>query len=332
MVSPSGLPAPGAHRLSVCVATYNGRSLLERMLPTLAAQSYRDFGVIVVDDASSDDTVAWLKRSWPEVRVVALEVNGGVTAAFNECLRATAGSPVVALFNNDMELAPECLGELVRALDAHPNAGSAGAKLMDANRSGVLDGAGDVFDLAGTGWRRGHGQRDDGRYDRAEPVFGACGGAAAYRREALEQVGLFDEAFHAFVEDTDWALRAQLAGWECRYVPTAVALHLGSATLGKGLTDFTRYRLVRNRIWMIVKAYPLGLAARHAHRIAYVSIAELALAIRDRRFGVWRRAVTDAVRGLPAAVQKRRRVQATRSVSVPELETALRAGSQKAIR
>ena len=91
-----------------------------------------------------------------------------------------------------MELHPDCLGELLSALREHPEAGSAGAKLINYHDRAVLDGAGDVFGWAGSGWRRGHGERDDGRYDTPQPIFGACAGAALYRRAALEAVGGFD--------------------------------------------------------------------------------------------------------------------------------------------
>ena len=308
----------------VAVATYNGRHLLETFLPSLAAQEFRDFRTVVVDDASGDDTVEWLAREWPDVEVVALERNGGVTAAFNHCLRAASGAPFVALFNNDMELDPRCLGELVRELRAHPEAGTATPKLLDFHRRDVLDGAGDLFRWAGTGWRRGHGEPDRGQYDAPEPIFGPCGGAALFRREALDAVGGFDESYFAFMEDTDWSFRAQLAGWACRYVPTAVVYHMGSATLGKGLTDFTRYQLYRNTLWLIAKNYPAAAVLRHLPRILYVQLGQLVHSARDRRLGVWWRATRDGLRGMPAALRRRRAVQATRRVSVRALEAAAR--------
>lgn len=319
-MSGARLPHPERPALAVTVANYNGRHLLEAMLPSLAAQRFRDFRVVVVDDASTDDTVAWLRREWPEVEVVALERNGGVTAAFNVCLQAAGDAELVGLFNNDIELEPDCLGHLVLAMSEHPEAGSAGAKLVDFHRRGILDGAGDAFRWTGTATRRGHGEPDDGRYDRPEPVFGACGGAAVYRRAALKDVGDFDEAFFAFSEDVDWALRAQLAGWTCRYVPGAVAFHMGSATLGKGLTDFTAYHLWRNAIWLVAKDYPALALIRHAPEIALGLATNAAAAWWDGKLGVWRRAMRDALRGLPAALRRRRAVQGRRRRSLRELE------------
>jgi len=323
-------PAPAGVPTTAAIASYNGRELLETVLPSLAAQRFRDFRTVVIDDGSSDGTVEWLARRWPDVEVVALPRNVGVTAALNVCLRAGAESELVVLLNNDLELDPDCLGELVRAMGENPNAGSAGAKLLDFYDRSVLDGAGDVLDWAGTGWRRGHGEPDDGRYDAPQAIFGLCGGAAIYRRAALEDVGEFDESFFAFVEDTDWALRAQLAGWSARYVPTAVAFHMGSATIGAGMSDFTRYHLWRNSVWLIAKDFPLAALVRRAPRILYVQAAQLYLATRAGKLGLWLRIMRDAARGLPAALQRRRDVQRRRRVSVRELERVVTADQRPA--
>lgn len=316
----SGLPSPPAPVVVLAVANYNGRHLLEVFLPSVAAQTFRDFRVVVVDDASTDDSVLWLAREWPEAQVVVQPRNGGVTAAFNACIAAAGDARFVALFNNDMELDPGCVGALVDALEASPEAGSATAKLVNYHDRALLDGAGDVLDWAGTGWRRGHGERDSGQYDEPGPVFGACAGAALYRHSAFERVGAFDERFFAFCEDVDWSLRAQLAGFSCRYVPAAVAYHMGSATLGSGMTDFTRYHLTRNSLWVVIKGFPAGVLLRHAPRVVYVLAATAARSALDRQFRVWARAWRDALRGLPGILRSRREIQRTRAVSARELE------------
>src|ERR1700730_5138981 len=157
------------------------------MLPSLAAQRFPGVRLVVVDNGSRDDSVSWLALQWPDVEVVRLPENVGVTRALNVCLDA-ARTEFVALLNNDLEMHPDCLAELVSALRAHPEAGSAGAKLLDFNERGVIDGAGDVFTWRGTGHRRGHGEPDRGQYDEPRAIFGACGGAAVYRRSALQEV------------------------------------------------------------------------------------------------------------------------------------------------
>jgi hypothetical protein len=303
----------------VAVLSYDGRKLLEVILPSLARQRFSDFEVVVVDNGSSDDTVAWLGENWPQVQVISLPENLGVTAALNVCAHAGRGE-LVALFNNDMELEPDCLGELVAALDAHPEAGWSGAKLRDFEQRELLDGAGDVFTWAATGGRRGHGQRDHGQYDAPGEIFGACGGAALYRRSVLRLVGDFDEDFFAFYEDVDWNLRAQLAGFSCRYVPSAVVYHMGSATIGRGLSDFTRYHLWRNTLWIIAKDIPTGALLRHAPQLILGQLVNLAVAVRDRKLDIWLRVWRDALKGLPRTLRKRRAVQGRRRVSVASLE------------
>jgi hypothetical protein len=308
--------------LTAVVLNFDGRHLLETVLPSLAAQSVQALPIVVVDNGSSDDSIEWLAREWPQVGVVRLAENIGVTRALNACLDA-ARTDFVALLNNDLELDPACLGELVNALLAHPEAGSAGGKLLDFSERTVIDGAGDTLTWRGNGHRRGHGVPDRGQYDEPRAIFGACGGAAVYRRSALDQVGPFDEDFYAFFEDVDWSLRAQVAGWQCRYVPTAIAYHMGSATIGRGLSDFTRYHLWRNGVWLVAKGLPLRILLRHAHQLALGQVVNLAVALRDRRLHIWLRSWRDAVRATPAVLRKRRAVQRSRRVAARELEARL---------
>jgi GT2 family glycosyltransferase len=309
-------------QLTVAVLSYDGRHLLEVILPSLVAQRFRDFEVVVVDNGSTDGTEAWLRAQWPEIELIRLPQNVGVTPALNVCAGAGRGE-LVGLFNNDLELDPDCLGELVGALRANPSAGWASTKLLNFQRRDVIDGAGDVFTWSGTAGRRGHGERDVGQYDDPCAIFGACGGAAVYRRSALQRVGPFDEDFFAYYEDVDWNLRAQLAGFDCRYVPTAIAYHMGSATTGGGATDFAQYHMWRNAIWVLAKDLPAAALARHAPRLAVHQAANLALAIKGRTVRLWLSAVIDALRGIPKMLRKRRAVQASRSIDLRALEAVV---------
>jgi GT2 family glycosyltransferase len=309
--------------LTAVVLSYDGRALLEIVLPSLAAQRIEGLRMVVVDNGSSDDTVAWLREHWPQVGVVSLPENVGVTAALNVCLDA-ADTEFVALLNNDLELDPDCLALLVEELREHPRAGSAAAKLLDFHDRGVIDGAGDRFIWQGLPSRRGHGEPDRGQYDDSRAVFGACGAVAVYRRGALDAVGRFDESFFAFYEDSDWSFRAQLAGWDCRYVPEATAYHMGSATVGAGASDFARYHLWRNGIWLIAKNYPPAALALRLPWIVAGQAFRLFDAVRERRTRIWARAMADAARGLPGVLRRRRAVQRTRTRTLRELNSIVR--------
>jgi len=241
-------------RVTAVVPSWNGRELLDMALPDLLAQT-EPVRVLVVDNGSEDGSIEHLRSRYPVVDVIALARNVGFAAAVNAGMEA-AETEFVALFNNDMEIERDCVAELVAALDADPRAGSATAKMVMLREPGVLDGAGDSLTWFGGAWRNGHGEPDDGRYDTPRAVLSACGGAALYRRAVLDDVGLFDPTFFAYLEDVDWGVRAQLAGWSCRYVPTAVVRHLGGAT-SRRVSDLETYLVHRNNVALVVRNLPL---------------------------------------------------------------------------
>jgi hypothetical protein len=306
-------------RVTAAVLTFNGRELLEVVLPSLAAQRAADFTTLVLDNGSRDGSVAWLGEHWPEIDIVALPENIGVAAALNRCVAAGSGE-YLALLNNDLELEPDCLSELVRALDERSGAAVAVAKLRDFHDRSLLDGAGDWLAWRGAALRRGQGEHDDGRYDEPQTVFSACGAMAVYRRSALAVVGPFDEQFETGLEDVDWSFRAQLLGYDCIYVPSAVAYHMGSATIGRVPSAATLRLNWRNWLWLIAKDYPAAALLRHAPEIALQQAKTLAIAARDRRLGVWWRAWREAAHGLPAVIDKRRTIQRGRKRGLRELE------------
>jgi len=307
-----------APRVSVVVLNYNGRALLEVVLPSLAAQRSRVVETIVVDDCSTDDSLAYLREAWPQLRVVpAGGRNVGVAAALNAGVRAARGE-YVALLNNDLELDAGWVGELVAALDRHPEAASVGGKLLSYDRRDVIDSVGDVFTRSATAYPRGGGEVDHGQYDEEVEIFAPTAGAALYRASALAAVGPFDESFFAYFEDVDWGLRAQLAGYRSWYVPSAVAYHMGSATTG-GDGDPRFYALKRrNTIGLLVKDVPMAFIARNIHWILGHQLLGLVYSVRPGMFGVHVRALAGALRAGPVWLRARREILGRRVVSLRE--------------
>jgi GT2 family glycosyltransferase len=316
-------------RVTATVLNFNGRELLEIILPSLAAQTYDSLEVVVVDNGSSDDSRAYLAEHWPSVTVIAIPENVGVAAALNVCARASERE-FVLLLNNDLELDDRCVEELVNVLSANPQAVVAGAKLRDYTHRELLDGTGDVYSWAGFAYRRGQGEIDHGQYDELLDVFGACGAVALYRRAAFERVGEFDERFYAVCEDVDWSFRAQLGGHQCRYVPAALAYHMGSASLGPQLSEFTLYHSWRNQIWIIAKDYPAWAFVAHAPDLLLGQLATLLVAARQRAIRVWFRAWRDALAGLPAVLGQRRTLQRQRVPNRRALEAVLESAFARA--
>lgn len=315
--------------VTVTIATYNGLHLLETVLCSLKQQTFMDFRTVVVDDASSDGTVGWLAEHWPAVEVVAHEENRGVAAALNTCFAMGEGSEFVLLLNNDVELDPACIEQLMGALRASPQAAVAQAKLLDFSRRELLDGTGDSYSWAGVPHRRGQSELDQGQYDELQDVFGACAATALYRRSALEEVGGFDEQFFALCEDIDWSFRARLAGYSCRYAPAAVAYHIGSASLGPRVSEFTLYHNWRNQLWVVAKNYPPTALVRHLPDLLMGLLASLYVAIRHRSIGVLLRSWRDALRGLPLVLRKRRAIQGARVCTPGELNAVIDSGARK---
>jgi len=311
-------------RVSVVVPSWNGRHHLEVLLPSLAAQTTSDFETVVVDNASSDGTVEWLAREWPDVRVVALPENAGFAGPVNRGIEAARGDHV-ALVNNDVELDPRFLETLLATLDAYPAAGSVAARMVVFRDRGVIDGAGDELLWSGTAHPRGRGE-PVARWDEPGEVFSASGGAALYRGDALADVGLLDEDFFAYQEDVDWGFRARLAGWSCRYEPRAIAYHVGGGTTeSKAAAHPLVYRLNRrNGVALVLKNYPARSLLRHGPLVLWAMTLALAGSVRVGMLRVHVQALAEAAGALPATLRKRRAVQASRRVQVAELERVVR--------
>ncbi len=241
-------------RVAVIVINWNGKRFLERCLGSLSAQTYRDFEVVLVDNGSTDGSVGFVGERFPQVHLMANEVNRGFAAANNQAIRATSSELIVTL-NNDTEVAPEWLAELVKAVDAQSTVGACASRMLFAHSPTIINSAGIALDRTGIAWDWRGGEPDNPREREPVEVFGACAGAALYRRSMLNEIGLFDEDFFAYLEDVDLAWRAQWAGWRALSVPTARVLHHHSATGVEG-SPFKNRLLGRNKMWLIAKNYP----------------------------------------------------------------------------
>jgi GT2 family glycosyltransferase len=249
--------------ISVIIPNWNGAAHLPTCLDSLRKQTYQEWRIIVVDNGSEDGSSELLADRYPEVQVIALPQNRGFAGAVNVGIEAS-DDPMIALLNNDTEVDSGWLAALARAMEAYPQAGSIASKILLFDRRNTFHSAGDYYRTDGIPGNRGVWQEDREQYDRDEMIFGACAGAAAYRRSMLEDIGLFDESFFAFCEDVDLAWRAQLGGYKCLYAPQAVVYHRLSAT-GGGTT--ASYFTGRNTVWVIARNYPQSLLRRNWSKV-----------------------------------------------------------------
>jgi GT2 family glycosyltransferase len=297
--------------VAVVIPNWNGRRWLPGCLAAVASQEARPAQTIVVDNGSRDDSVEYLRSEHPEVEVISLPSNTGFAHAANVGLRA-ARCPMGALVNNDVVLAPDWLERMTAALRGDDSAASAACKMLELHDQRVVYDAGDVLRRDGVCEQRGRFGPDDGRWDQPGEVFGACAGAAVYRREALLDLGGFDERYFAYLEDVDLALRLRLAGWRCRYEP-AVALHAGQGS-SERLPGGHLYLVERNTLLLVAKFFP----ARWLPLVLYRQLGWAWHALRERRL-IWQlRAALAALPLLPSAVSERGRLRRVAAVAIEE--------------
>ncbi len=303
--------------VDVVVPLWNSERWLDGCLAGLAAQTLTPSSVIFVDDASTDGTRGRLEELLPSARTVLLEAHGGFARAANAGIRAT-DAPLVALLNVDTEARPEWLEELVEhLLAAGDRVGSAASQMLHLEAPELVDNAGDVFSRYGSARKRGHGEPAD-RWSQPGQVLSASAGAALYRRRMLDVVGLFDETFESYLEDVDLGLRAQLAGYDCVYVPTARVLHHGG---GSGLPRPRYVRLMTaNRVATVLKNLPGSLLLRHFLSLAW---GQAYFLVAYRRPLSSLAGYLDLVRRLPAILRERRRIQQKRQGSTARVARLL---------
>jgi GT2 family glycosyltransferase len=314
-------------RVDIVIPTYNGYKHVDHCLTALKQQTYLDYRVIVVDDASTDGTPQRLRDAWPEVEQLSMPRNVGLVTAVNAAL-ACGSSEYVALLNNDTEPEPGWLAALVDALERHPDAAAVASKLLLFDRRDHFHAAGDTYSHSGLPGNRGVWKRDTGQFEREEEVFGACAGAALYRRAALEAVARIDGAvldptFFMYCEDVDLSWRLRLLGYAIIYAPDAVVYHRLSATGGGPLAS---YFVARNTVNVMLKDLPGRLLWRNMPNIIGYQTRDVWRTLPHLRESAARariRGLFAAVRTAPVMLAKRRRIQRSRTVSLEDIERLL---------
>ena len=269
---------------AIVIPNWNGAHHLPECLDSLAGQTLDATEVVVVDNGSRDDSVELLEDRYPWVQVIRHAENLGFSAAVNRGIQATT-TEFIALLNNDTRVEPDWLERLVNAMQRWPQASFAACKMLRYDPPHRIDSAGDRFSLlAGAGVNLGAGEPRNARSQLAW-TFGACAGAAIYRRALFDDIGRFDEDFFLVFEDVDLDLRAQVAGHRCLYVPDAIVYHKRGASTDNASME-VRSRTWRNAIWVAGKNLPPLLLAAWllAFAVRVMRLAGLAALAR-----AWRR-------------------------------------------
>jgi GT2 family glycosyltransferase len=251
--------------LLILIVSWNTRDLLRDCLRSLQPEAHPEWDVLVVDNASTDDSVAMVRREFPTVRLIENERNAGYARANNQGLRAST-APYALLLNSDTRATPVAIQGLIAFMEAHPEAGAVSPRLLRADGTAqpfAFGGDPTLSDLLRRAALRVTAGRSlhDWATERTQSVDWISGACLLARRTAIEQVGLLDEDFFMYFEDNDWCLRLRRAGWKTYYDPAQAIVHLGGQSLARNPQAQTAYET----------------SLRHFYRKHYGAAAELVL-------------------------------------------------------
>ena len=301
----------------VSIVSFNGKAFLQRCLDSVLSQTYQPLEVCLLDNASEDGTVDFVSKNFPTVKLISSGVNLGFGGGHNIIIRQSRSTFVLVL-NQDAFLSPTFLEELLTALKDRPKVGIAGGKLYSLRKDEPNTAAGEVIDMT---WldiekkRRqvcyAHSQPDKGQTTVPTLAFAMDGAAMLLRRTMLEEIQIdgeyYDEDFFAGKEDLDISWRAQLYGWKCLYVPSAIGHHFRTFTpkdRRSEISDVLRAGSVRNRYLLMLKNDLLKHFVRHFPHIAIYDLKILAYILLYERSTL--EGYVQALRLVPRALRKRR--------------------------
>jgi len=300
------------NKVSIIIVNWNGQKFLQHCLDSLSRQTYADREIILVDNGSTDGSVRCVKEGFPDVKIIELRENTGFTGGNAKGLDLADGE-FVALVNNDTHAEDQWLENLIQPMLEDSTLGICASKLLFGDGR-MINSAGDGLTTAAVGLNRGLG-KDGARFSDPEFVFGACGAAVLYRRRMLDEIGFLDDDFFLYDEDTDLNFRAQLAGWKCAYVPTAIVYHKSNATSGR-LSNLHVYYHSRNLEFVWLKNMPSSLMLRCAHHKLIQELGSFFyLCIRHGKWMAFFRAKKDALKMFPLMWRKRKEIQSMKRVS-----------------
>jgi GT2 family glycosyltransferase len=312
--------SPRTADVSVIVVNYNGRHWLERCLTAARAQLSDRDELILVDNASTDGSIALVRERFPEVRLLAQDRNLGFAGGNNAGARIAKGR-YLALLNNDAVPQPGWLDALTAPFERDPLVALTTSRIVYLHDPAVIDSAGDGYLRAGGAFKRFHG----GPFalgNRSGEVFGACGAACMIRRDIFSELGGFDEDFFMVYEDVDLSYRARVRGHRCMYVADAIVHHAGSGTLGRGSAAAVFFGQ-RNLEWTYLKSTPWTLLLRSLPSHALYDTAALLAYMSHGLLGPYLKGKVAALKGLPGLLRKRSIVQRGRTATAGDLRHAM---------
>lgn len=313
--------------IDIIIPNFNGIKELEICYASLAKQTYRNFRVILVDNGSSDGSVEFTKSKFPGGQVIMLDRNYGFAKAINAGIRFALTLDTckyILLLNNDVEIKEDFLAKGIETFEKVSDASTIAVKMLNFYKRDIIDDCGNfIKSNGGSPLSRGVGERDEGQYDKKEYIFGACAGAAFYRKELFNKIGLFDEDYFAYLEDLDLSFRLQLRGYKCYYNPEIVCYHKRGET-SRMKEGMNVYYSEKNLVALRLKNYPISVYLKYSPFFLAARLVRYYKFIKLHPPVIFRSAFKGYIKGfteIPKSLRKRRKIQKSRTVSTKYIES-----------
>ena len=254
---------PSLKRTAVVILNYNGKGFLSKFLPGVIQHSSNDADIYVADNASTDDSVSFLKENFPGVKIILNNTNGGFAKGYNDCLQQIKAEYYI-LLNSDIEVTPKWINPVIELMDKDHSIAAVQPKILSYNKPDEFEHAGasgGFIDRNGFPFCRGRiftfSEKDNGQYDDAIPVFWASGACMFVRADLFHNAGGFDNDFFAHMEEIDLCWRLQKMGFKIYVQPQSKVYHVGGGTLSY-MSPRKTYLNFRNNLFLIYKNYNSG--------------------------------------------------------------------------
>jgi GT2 family glycosyltransferase len=326
-------------KIAVIVLNYNRKDLLEKCLKSLGNVEYQDFEVIIVDNGSEDGSAGFVEQQFPSVRLLRVGYNSGYCRGNNIGIKYALKNNFegLLLLNNDTEVDPLFLQEIIKPLDIGKKIGMVAPKILFIKDKETIDSAGFLITPDGMGKNKYSESKDDGEI-RLEEVFCPSGAAQFFTKylllDVIENGQFFDEDFVFYYEELDLGWRARLRGWQCMYTSKSIVYHYGSATGGQ-YSSFFAFFSNRNLFYNIIKNYP---SFRYVWKAVMLSLLRYPLLIIGIFFkkgigneikkngslfgmvGIFLKSLKDVIKKFPLMIGKRRKIQKRKLVENSEIK------------
>ena len=298
-------------KVTAIIVNWNDKDVIVECIQSLLDQNRNKIDIIISDNGSKDDSVEFIRKSFPSIKIIENGENLGFGSAINRGLGLAKGDYLLFL-NSDLKLHSKCVGELAKVLESDPNVGGTIPKILHIDQQNTINSLGVLINYTGIAYPNLLGQKDPGYQ---EPFESACGGIFMLKREVYETVGGFDEDLFLYHEDHDLSWRIRLAGWHLKVIPQAIMYH--HYKFNKGILKY--YSSEKNRLHILLKNMEVKTLALISPALIIVEFSQWFHAAINKWFLLKMKSYFEILILLPSILTKRKKLKLLRKVSDKEI-------------